>query len=89
MFGVKNVSQLQKEIPTSINRRVWERIVLHTGITGCSLFSQGAFFHYPHPFASEISTALSSRGYTEMSQITSNKQLTDGMDLQKSESMNL
>lgn len=83
------MSHLQKEIPTSINKGVWEGIVLHTGITGCSLFSQGAFPIIPHPFANEISAALSSCGYTGISQITSNKQLTDEMDLHKYENMNL
>lgn len=43
VIWMRNMSHLQIEIPTSINRGVWERIVLHTGITGCSLFSQGAF----------------------------------------------
>lgn len=43
VIWMRNMSHLQIEIPTSINRGVWERIVLHTGITGCSLFSQSAF----------------------------------------------
>lgn len=75
MFRVRNMSHLLKKIPTSINIGVWERIVLHTGIMCCSLFSQGAFFIIPKPFANEISTARSSCGYIWVSQIPSNKQL--------------
>lgn len=50
--------------------------MLHTGITGCGLFSQGA-------------AALSSCGYIGISQITSNKQLTDEMEFHIYENMNL
>lgn len=43
----RNMSHLQIEIPTSTNRGVWERIMLHTGITDCNLFSQGVFPSLP------------------------------------------
>lgn len=49
----------------------------------------GCLSHYPHPFANEISTALSSCGYIGLSQITSNKQLTDEMEFHIYENMNL
>lgn len=50
VIWTQNMPHLHIEIPTSINREVWERIMLHTGITDCSLFSQGAF---PYHFANE------------------------------------
>lgn len=49
----------------------------------------GCLSRYPHPFANEISTALSSRGYIGISQIPSNKQLTDEMEFHIYENMNL
>lgn len=49
----------------------------------------GCLSHYSHPFANEISTALSSCGYIGISQITSNKQLRDGMEFHIYENMNL
>lgn len=49
----------------------------------------GCLSHYSHPFANEISTALSSCGYIGISQITSNKQLIDEMKFHIYENMNL
>lgn len=50
----------------------------------------GCLSHYPHPFANEISTTLSSCGYIGISQITSNKQLKeDEMEFHIYENMNM
>lgn len=43
---VKAMTHLKRDIPISINNGVWGRIRLHTGISGCDLFSQGAV-HIP------------------------------------------
>lgn len=40
---LRNMSHLQIENPNIHKQEVWEGIVLHTGITDCSLFSHGAF----------------------------------------------
>lgn len=43
---VKTTTQLKRDVPIFINNGVWERIMLHTGISGSDLFSQGAV-HFP------------------------------------------
>lgn len=44
--GVKTMTHLKRDVPISINIGVWERIMLHTGISSSDLFSQGAV-HIP------------------------------------------
>lgn len=46
---MKNTSHLQRDISISINKGVWEWIILHTGITDCDLFSQSAVPIIPTP----------------------------------------
>lgn len=43
---VKTTTHLKRDVPIFINNGVWERIMLHTGISGSDLFSQGAV-HIP------------------------------------------
>lgn len=40
------MTHLKRDVPISINNGVWGRIMLHTGISGSDLFSQGAV-HVP------------------------------------------
>lgn len=53
------------------------------------LFSPACLSRHFHPSANEISTALSSCGYTGISPITSNKQPADELEFRACENMNL
>lgn len=53
------------------------------------LFSPACLSRHIHPSANEISTALSSCGYTGISPITSNKQPADELEFRAYENMNL